>query len=260
LLNRFLPEGQAIKFGFSITLGTSKEITSAMPNNTDLAPQKDTNLELKRYLDQYIYDKIVLDIGSINHSFDVFRTRDWLFDFLVKSTNFVQGVDFEEEQVSLARNSGYEIVYGDAKKYLSGRKYDVVLATELVDHNSNPGHFLMNARANTKPGGRLIISTPNAFSFTELYKVVRGWTNNLKIYWQHVCYYTPSTLIGLAARAGFTPVDVAYIKFNYACGSRFKRVLLGSTAWPASWAAILVKVWLSFSKRMAEAAEAAVGA
>ncbi|MGZ0188546.1 MAG: class I SAM-dependent methyltransferase [Alphaproteobacteria bacterium] len=198
-----------------------------MPNNTDLAPKADPNFELKRYLGQHIAGKDVLDIGSINHSFGVFRTRDWLFDFLVESTNFVQGVDFEEEQVVLARDAGYEIVYGDAEKYLSDRKYDVVLATELIEHISNPGHFLVNARANMKPDGRLIISTPNAFSFTELYKVVRGWTNNPKTHWQHVCYYTPSTLIGLAARAGFTPLDVAYVNFNYVGGSRFERVMLG---------------------------------
>jgi 2-polyprenyl-3-methyl-5-hydroxy-6-metoxy-1,4-benzoquinol methylase len=41
------------------------------------------------------------------------------------------------------------------------RSFDVVVALELVEHLENPHHFLRQCYALLKPGGTLVISTPN---------------------------------------------------------------------------------------------------
>lgn len=41
------------------------------------------------------------------------------------------------------------------------RRFDVVVALELIEHLENPHHFLRQCRALLRPGGVLLLSTPN---------------------------------------------------------------------------------------------------
>jgi 2-polyprenyl-3-methyl-5-hydroxy-6-metoxy-1,4-benzoquinol methylase len=172
--------------------------------------------ELESTIAPFIADKDVLDIGSINHVFlSKNRKRGWMFDFLLSQAAAVQGVDIELDQVERANAAGYPIVHGDAETYLAGRQYDDVLATDLIEHLSNAALFLAAARKNLKPGGQLVLSTPNAFCFRELFYVYSRWTNDPPFHAQHVCYYTPTTLKALAARYGFRESGVFYANVRY---------------------------------------------
>jgi len=101
-----------------------------------------------------------------------------------------------------------------------------VLATDLIEHLSNAGLFLAAARKNLKPGGQLVLSTPNAFCFRELFYVYSRWTNDPPVHAQHVCYYTPTTLKALAARYGFRESGVFYANVRYERITWMQRQLL----------------------------------
>ena len=166
--------------------------------NATLTGKISPTSDLEAAIAHFIAGKDVLDIGSINHVFlSNNRRRGWMFDFLLSQAATVQGVDIELDQVERANAAGYPIVHGDAETYVPDRQYDVVLATDLIEHLSNAGLFLAAARKNLKPGGQLVLSTPNAFCFRELFYVYSRWTNDPPVHAQHVCYYTPTTLKAL---------------------------------------------------------------
>jgi SAM-dependent methyltransferase len=46
-----------------------------------------------------------------------------------------------------------------------GKKYDVILAVEIIEHLENPFHFIRNLHQNLKKDGIIILTTPNTDSF-----------------------------------------------------------------------------------------------
>src|SRR6202043_1801368 len=60
---------------------------------------------------------------------------------------------------------GLEAHVGTAESMVaSGRKFDVVAASHVIEHVSDPVRFLADCAQLLKPGGRVIVRTPNADS------------------------------------------------------------------------------------------------
>ena len=51
---------------------------------------------------------------------------------------------------------------GDITSYRSSKKFDVVISSEVIEHIDDKKSFFDTARSLLKPGGHLIITTPNA--------------------------------------------------------------------------------------------------
>ncbi len=80
----------------------------------------------------------------------------------------VTGIDPVEQAITVARRhaerQGLEITYRAALAedlVREGRSFDVVIASEVIEHVADVGAFLAACRALTKPGGLLIVSTIN---------------------------------------------------------------------------------------------------
>lgn len=78
------------------------------------------------------------------------------------------GVDINEELVCNARqvyeeNSKKVLSFecADATTWKSDRKFDLVISFETVEHIPNYQDLLRNLREKVRPGGRLLISSPN---------------------------------------------------------------------------------------------------
>lgn len=54
--------------------------------------------------------------------------------------------------------------------------FDAICAVEIVEHLENPRHFLRQCRALLRPGGRLLLSTPNIESTTSIEQLLRKGT------------------------------------------------------------------------------------
>ncbi|MFX0202269.1 MAG: class I SAM-dependent methyltransferase [Candidatus Hodarchaeota archaeon] len=82
----------------------------------------------------------------------------------------VVGVDVNADCIEIAKrkyllpNTEFILTDGGLKS-LQGRKFDSVVALELIEHLKQPLEFLRDVRVLLKPGGFLIISTPNAVSY-----------------------------------------------------------------------------------------------
>ncbi len=98
-------------------------------------------------------------------------------------------------------------------------EFDLVLCCEILEHLArSPGHLLREAHRVLKPGGRVLISTPNAIRIENVVKLLRGENvypaySGYGVYGRHNREYTPWELGELLKANHFEPdviVDDAY--------------------------------------------------
>jgi SAM-dependent methyltransferase len=127
----------------------------------------------------------------------------WLHGRLREKFPSVSGIDISEENVAILRANGFDNIYvQSAESFQIAEKFDTIVAGEVIEHLANPGLFLRRACAHLKPGGRLVLTTPNAFSLLfisyALFKYPKTCENL-----QHTCWFCPQTMKELVGRYGF---------------------------------------------------------
>jgi SAM-dependent methyltransferase len=84
----------------------------------------------------------------------------------------VTGVDFDPNSIAdCNKNNKYPNVdfqQGDAVSLDMGRKYDIVIATEILEHMEQPELGLQTIAHNLKEGGIGIVSVPNGWCLWEM--------------------------------------------------------------------------------------------
>src|SRR5258708_9910609 len=144
----------------------------------------------------------VLDVGCTGHFVNI-GSPQWLHGKLREKFPSVSGIDISEENAAILRGNGFDKIYvQSAESFQLFDKFDPIVAGELIEHLANPGLFLHQARAHLKPGGRLVLTTPNAFSLLfisdALFKYPKTCENL-----QHTCWFCPQTMKELVERSGF---------------------------------------------------------
>lgn len=154
--------------------------------------------------------KRVLHIGFVDFPFLKTRIESgaWLHARLASVAREIVGVDMAGDDIaSLHDHPEYgTLIEGNAEElHLLGlAPFDLIVAGEVVEHLDNPGRFLDSARSVLAPGGRLLVSVPNAFCVRRLLRIPFGLE---KVHPDHVAYYSQATLAELLRRHGY---DVEY--------------------------------------------------
>lgn len=135
---------------------------------------------------------------------DVACGRGRLLDFYRRAgyRNIV-GVDTSAEQVALARQVIDDVHLGDAIAFLNARpaSFDVISGIDVIEHltKNEVLAFLDAAMAALRPGGRLILQTPNAES---------PWGSMLRYAdFTHELSFTPESLSRILSLVGFERID-----------------------------------------------------
>jgi SAM-dependent methyltransferase len=129
------------------------------------------------------------------------------------------GTDFSPEAAAIARATDAEVFVGGVEQLPSGAKFDCVLATQVIEHIYDPLAFVKQLVSHTKPGGHIVLATPDIGGV--LRKVMgRRWPS-FKVP-EHVTYYDFRTLGLLLRQAGLG--DVRRIPYPHA----FPFSLIGS--------------------------------
>jgi 2-polyprenyl-3-methyl-5-hydroxy-6-metoxy-1,4-benzoquinol methylase len=148
----------------------------------------------------------ILDVGCGNGA---------LCGVLVKNGFEATGCEPTEKGVALAREAFPQIRFlragiDDDELAAVGGDFDVVIATEVIEHLYLPGALPRFARRVLRPGGHLILSTPyHGYLKNLVISVLGKWDSHFGPLWDggHVKFWSRRTLSQLLGAAGFTVTD-----------------------------------------------------
>jgi SAM-dependent methyltransferase len=176
------------------------------------------------FLMKYCKDKDVLDVGCVQHDPQSYKSRFWVHKALKAVAKSVVGMDLHEEGVKVLQGQGFNVVEANAESFALGRTFDVIVAGDIIEHLGDLNGFLESCKNHLRPGGRLLISTPNPWYWRNIVKAALHTevSNNP----EHVVWICPRLLRQLVHRHG---LELGEIRF----GSRFMRDRLMPL--PAGW-------------------------
>jgi len=136
----------------------------------------------------------LLDVGTGKGGF-VRLARDRGYD--------AEGVTMSDKEVAFARRHlGIPLRLGTLDAVDTG-EYDVVCANNVIEHVPDPGRFLGQMAARTRPGGLVAVTTPSTRSYQRLLLGARRWR---MVRSEHLSVLSPAGLHGLALACGLEPV------------------------------------------------------
>ena len=146
-----------------------------------------------------IIEGIVLDLGSQDMEGNL---KESLHNFLVKNNKKgkVLGVDMQ-------KGEHVDVIADLEKNFPFKENYaENIVAGELIEHLKNPVFFLKECHRVLKPGGRLILTTPNATGL----QIITGKES------PHHYFAMSKKNLTLAARhAGFEKIDINYLNVYF---------------------------------------------
>lgn len=140
----------------------------------------------------------LLDVGCGKGSF-IARMREQGWD--------VEGLEVDADAVEYARSkSGLIVHLGSLENiHFPDNTFDVITSNHVIEHVHDPISLIQECLRVLKPGGRLVLATPNIESFGHQY-FGRDWSHLDPP--RHLRLFTMQTLRECAVRAGFKSVDV----------------------------------------------------
>lgn len=154
------------------------------------------------FLKKLCKGKKVLHLGCADYPFtqDSIDAGRLLHFELDKITEELYGFDFDEKGLKILEENGATNLYQADLENLDAvdldKKFDVIVAGEMIEHLSNPGLFLKGIQRYMSEDTKLLITTINA------YMGMRFWIYGLRgrggsfepVHQDHVAYYSYSTL------------------------------------------------------------------
>jgi 2-polyprenyl-3-methyl-5-hydroxy-6-metoxy-1,4-benzoquinol methylase len=138
--------------------------------------------------------------------------------FFVKAAGHIgfeaEGLELSEEAAGYGRNIlGVPVRTGTFGRIdLPPASFDAVVMLDTLEHLQDPLADLIKARSILKPGGRLILHTPDLGSLSRLV-LGRSWAVFSPL--EHLYYFRRKTLAALLRRAGFRLVGIRnFSRFN----------------------------------------------
>lgn len=136
--------------------------------------------------------------------------RNWLHYHLVEAGYSVLGGDITLDQLNIMEARGYDVVEMDAQAIPNDSPlFDSIVAGELIEHLDSPGLFLEGVKDRLAPGGRLILTTPNAFSVMLFLLYVKNFDQAFNK--EHTCCFDAQTLTQLLTRKGFKVCSLRFV-------------------------------------------------
>ena len=156
---------------------------------------------------EWCTDKNVLHLGCSSGRYiqDRIKRGTFLHALLANSASKLSGLDIDEESLEIMKNMGFTNLYlGNVEKLSDSHLnevFDIIIAGDLLEHITCPGSMLEGVKDLLPQTGQFIISTNNAFG---LHYQIKRWLGLYEEHFEHVCFYSPETLIHLFERHGYT--------------------------------------------------------
>lgn len=113
----------------------------------------------------------------------------------------VTGIDYSRDIIDAYRSLGIytNILAGDVQeleKIELNKQFDVILATDIIEHLSNPGLMLEGVKRFCHPDTQIVVTTPNAFGLPNFLRFFMGKYQETA---EHVLNFNVETLFNLPA-------------------------------------------------------------
>ncbi len=113
------------------------------------------------------------------------------------------GTEFSPQAAEIARATGAEVFVGGIEQLPRDRKFDCVIAIQVIEHVYQPLSFVKGLASHTKTGGHIVVATPDIGGILRR-TMGRRWPS-FKVP-EHVLYFDFSTLSSLMHQAGLGDV------------------------------------------------------
>lgn len=158
---------------------------------------------------KYCVNKDVLDLGCSHHDLyeDRIMKHQWLHSRICQVARSVVGIDYLGSEVKKLRRLGYNVILGNVEELYKlnlGRKFDTIVAGELIEHLFNPGLFLDSVKTLMNDDTKLIITTPNVYAYHRIKLILNRRFEEHWLNPEHVCWYSFQTLKQLLLRKEFS--------------------------------------------------------
>lgn len=116
----------------------------------------------------------------------------------------IDATDFSAGALAKAQSFADNIYQGGLDAIPPGQTYDLIIANHVIEHVYHPHDFVAQCKARLKPGGWLLLSTPDAGSFW-LKLMGKRWPSFILP--DHLLYFSAQHLRSLFTQAGFSTLQ-----------------------------------------------------
>jgi 2-polyprenyl-3-methyl-5-hydroxy-6-metoxy-1,4-benzoquinol methylase len=165
---------------------------------------------LEKFICARVKDKSVLHVGAAGNIYHYLPNNPELY-FHYRLENHaaaVTGIDIDQDGIAHAATHGLKLECVDCQTMDMGRKFDVIVMLDVIEHLEHPGDALDRLCAHLNPGGEVIMSTPNPTSLGSFIKALFG--QNMKIYYDHVTSFQPENFQVLCERHGCQQEEIRF--------------------------------------------------
>ena len=193
-----------------------------------LQQEKSLRYSFRRFLRQLQRRKLaggsLLEVGC-GYGFLLDEAKPY-FDYRV-------GIDFSSA-VNSAVERADRVYQGDLDRIPKEERFDCIILVSVIEHVHRPVEYLQKLRERLRPGGKLVMATPNVDSIFQ--RLLGPRWPAFQVVPEHVAFYNRSTLSGLLERAGFGAVTpLSYVR-----------------AYPANMVVEEFNVWPAILKRFGD--------
>jgi 2-polyprenyl-3-methyl-5-hydroxy-6-metoxy-1,4-benzoquinol methylase len=153
--------------------------------------------------------KLLEAVGTGNRVLDVGCSSGYLARPLAERGNTIVGLELDPEAARAAEEFCELVLVGDVETMdlpLEPGSFDVVLGGDVIEHLRDPAAALARLRPLLRPGGRVVLSTPNVANWAIRLALLSGrwrYTDRGILDRSHTHLFTRATLAETLERAGY---------------------------------------------------------
>jgi 2-polyprenyl-3-methyl-5-hydroxy-6-metoxy-1,4-benzoquinol methylase len=174
----------------------------------DFATAIDFSNHKVKYFTERCRGKRVLDIGCVQHNPENYRSKFWLHRALKEVSAELVGLDLYEGGVNFLNARGFKILVEDAQNFTLNRKFDVIVAGDVIEHLEDLSGFLESCKRHLLADGFIAVSTPNPWYWKNFLKAALATEINVNP--EHTCWLCIRTLRQLVRRHNMDLRNVSF--------------------------------------------------
>jgi 2-polyprenyl-3-methyl-5-hydroxy-6-metoxy-1,4-benzoquinol methylase len=159
------------------------------------------------------HEKLLAFVGTADRVLDVGCSSGYLARRLIERGSSVVGIEVDEQAAEEARDVCEQVFVGDVETMelpFEDASFDVVLCGDVIEHLRQPDAFLTRIRPLIRPGGRLVLTTPNVANWSIRLALLFGrwrYTRRGILDRTHTHLFTRRTLIETLHETGYRIVE-----------------------------------------------------